>query len=423
MAAAPRAKLERLAAPLARIDGTGDYSLTQHVQGAVDLLDQMRRSGSATVEDFLNQSNLLARQAYDPEVIELAKQLKSTNPVELTNKVRQYAEDAKYAANYEGPGLFGDRPDPKTPQQAFEDAFGVKLGERSAPAPIEAPAAPQKSADFEQSFKPAPKPTNPQDILDKLRAASKLADQFYKDERVPFSDTGIARAVKTDEPDQIVSKFIGAGKGDRAQKFYARLDAKGQAAVRYGIVASALDKATDASSGIFSPKRFVTALDKTDEAQGVFFRGKDKWELDGFANLMAHLTRAGQYAENPPTGQRLIPYLLGGGLASGVSGLVTHAGVPLGAGLAGNASAIGMIAIARLLFTTPKGRDFLLSSSSLEPGTRAMNALVSQIDSTLSRGASVTVSRGKDRVVEFPGPQGTTNPSVQTLQQSAAPGR
>jgi hypothetical protein len=202
-----------------------------------------------------------------------------------------------------------------------------------------------------------------------VQAAARKADGYYRTMRIPFRDPMIARAAVTTEPDQIFSKFIQAGKEDRAQKFYNALDAKGRAAVRYQIVADAAEKATDSASGVFSPQKFYSALDKTDEAFGVFFKGPDRWEIDGFKNLMAHVTRAGQAAENPPTGNRLVPLLAGG---AGAATAIIGGAVPFATGY-------GLLKGAELLFTTRAGKKYLLASSQARPGTKAMENLLEMI--------------------------------------------
>jgi hypothetical protein len=45
---AVRAKIERIAAPLAQVEAKGEWSLTPHVEGALDLLDQAKKAGIKT---------------------------------------------------------------------------------------------------------------------------------------------------------------------------------------------------------------------------------------------------------------------------------------------------------------------------------------------------------------------------------------
>lgn len=211
-----------------------------------------------------------------------------------------------------------------------------------------------------------------------LAQAWRKADAFYRQRVVPFKDRALASALKDAPADEVFGRFAKAGKGDRAQRFYQALDPKGQAAVRYGLVAQAMDKAVDESRQVFSPAKFAQTLAHLREPKDVFFQGQAKRELDGFAKLMRHVERAGQYAENPPTGQRVIPWLLGGAAA-------------LNAPLAAQLAAIS--GSARALLTTPAGQRFLLAASSLEEGSPAMAKLLQRIERTMPKLAGATAAQ------------------------------
>ena len=59
---------------------------------------------------------------------------------------------------------------------------------------------------------------------------------------------------------------------------------------------------------------FLTKLrDQNDKALQTFFRGRDRKELEGLRNALEATRSAQDAAVNPPTGQRLAPYLVGGG--------------------------------------------------------------------------------------------------------------
>ena len=201
-----------------------------------------------------------------------------------------------------------------------------------------------------------------------LTNAWRKADQFCKERVVPFKDRQLANAMKDAHADEIYTKFVQAGKGDRAEHFYGALDARGQAAVRYGMVANAMEKAVDETRNVFSPAKFALAMEKIKDARGAFFRGAAKQEIEGFTKLMRHVERAGQYAENPPTGQRVIPWLIGGAAA-------------VNAPLAGQAAALS--GIVRTMLTTGPGKRFLLAASKLEDGSRAMAKLLQRIEQTM----------------------------------------
>lgn len=118
-----RNKLERMAAPLARAESAAGYSLQPTIKSALELLEDAEAHGAATLDDYIRQQGLFSDREYSPEAIAFAKALKSTNPVELTHAARRYAERAKYAEEYQGPGMFGDIPAPLPPRAAFNDSF------------------------------------------------------------------------------------------------------------------------------------------------------------------------------------------------------------------------------------------------------------------------------------------------------------
>jgi hypothetical protein len=218
--------------------------------------------------------------------------------------------------------------------------------------------------------------------VSEVQDAARVADEFYKRARVPYKDAMLAAAAKDKEPDQIFQRFIQQGKGDRAERFYRALDPKGQEAVRHKIVATAVQKATNDSTGVFSPQKYFTQMNKLKDATRVFFQGAGEEEIDGFNNLMAHVTRAGQYAENPPTGQRL------------ASGLVT-AGTILNPVMGARVAAVA--AASKYLFTTDAGKKFLLASSKLPPGSLKMASLVRSLERQLPVAASRAATQPEDQ--------------------------
>ena len=113
-----RNKLERMAAPLVTVEGDRGWSLTQPVQEALKLLEDASAHGMKNLDEYLHQGGLLTDQQYSPEAVTLAKHLQSTNPTDLGAMAREYAQDARFAA--EGSGLFGEAP---TPAGAFQRAF------------------------------------------------------------------------------------------------------------------------------------------------------------------------------------------------------------------------------------------------------------------------------------------------------------
>lgn len=176
-------------------------------------------------------------------------------------------------------------------------------------------------------------------------------------------DRAFAKAVSGAEPDQVFSAFIKAGKGDKAANFYKNLDPKGQAALRYQMAQNALDKATNESTGSFSPAKFALEFERMSAPYGNIFKGADKAQMDGFVKLMRHVERAGQYMENPPTGNRLVGVLMGGAAVMEPTAMATTGGIA------------GTL---KLLFTTEAGKRILLAAKGLPPNSPKMANLLMQ---------------------------------------------
>lgn len=217
------------------------------------------------------------------------------------------------------------------------------------------------------------------------------ADQYYQKEYVPLKNSTLKAARESNEPDQIYSKFIQAGKGDRAQNFYNSLDPDGQAAVRSQIVRDAFEKASE-RDGVFSPAKFAQSLEKVKDASGVFFKGQDKFELDGFTNLMRHIQRAGQVAENPPTGQRLILTMLAGEGAGTIGRIAGHGPEAGVAALATGGTALASARALTKLFSSKAGKALLLAASDTKVGSTAMENLIEKnLPKVLAPSAASTV--------------------------------
>jgi hypothetical protein len=192
--------------------------------------------------------------------------------------------------------------------------------------------------------------------------AWRQADGYYKANVVPFKEAGFKDLVKTAEPEKAWRYLLANNTESRAVRMFNGLDRNGRNAVKYGLVKEAMETATD-GKGNFSPAKFAKYLEDHDAAVGTFFKGAERKDLDGFRNLMRHVERAGQYAENPPTGNRVVPWLIGGAaIYSGTAAKVGMAGLTI-----------------RALFQTKTGRDLLLSAARYKPGTPEMERVLTQI--------------------------------------------
>jgi hypothetical protein len=132
---AVRAKLERIAPQLLRVEGRPDWSLTDATRQAIALSEDARVH-KIPIEDAAQQAVIGADRGYTPEAVDVAKTLEQ-GPVKAAGAFRRYANDE--ALSREGSqGAFFT---PPTRAEAFDDAFRVpntiarvKMSERgSAP--------------------------------------------------------------------------------------------------------------------------------------------------------------------------------------------------------------------------------------------------------------------------------------------------
>lgn len=207
--------------------------------------------------------------------------------------------------------------------------------------------------------------------------AWRMADGFYRANLVPFKEQGFRDLVKTAEPEKAWRYLLAqGGVRSRAERMYRSLDDQGRGAVRYGLVKDALDNATTPRE-TFSPAKFAKYLEDNENAVSTFFKGSELQEIRGFQNLMRHVERAGQFAENPPTGQRVIPFLIGGAamVEPGTAATVAAAGTGV-----------------RALFQTRSGRNLLLAMSRAKEGSPAATRIAQRAVARITAGSTIAAS-------------------------------
>lgn len=123
-----RNKMERVAAPLAGVEGS-EWDITPKVQEAMDLIEEANAHGTKNLDDFMKQGGLFMEQKYSPESVTLAKAFQNGKQADLIGAVKQYYEDAAYAKA--GPSLFGEPPNPKS---SFDESFGKIINRGNRPA-------------------------------------------------------------------------------------------------------------------------------------------------------------------------------------------------------------------------------------------------------------------------------------------------
>ena len=133
----------------------------------------------------------------------------------------------------------------------------------------------------------------------------------------------------------------------------------------------------------FSPQKFSTALrsilDKeTRVKKSGLFAPQEIDELSGTANIMSVVKRAGQFAENPPTGARWIDFLLGPGI--GYEAGKTLFGQAGGEGaLAGATGVAAYAGLMKFLTTTQIGKNLAFAASKISPTSPAMKMIMQQV--------------------------------------------
>ena len=223
------------------------------------------------------------------------------------------------------------------------------------------------------------------DILDfaqnsgnnKLFGELKRANALYA-QLQSGKDKAFANVSRGSEPDQIFSQFMKVGKGDKVANFYKNLDPKGQAALRYQMAENAFEKAWDPNKEVFSPAKFAQEFERLREPYSNIFKGGDKAQMDGFIKLMRHVERAGQYAENPPTGNRVIPALLGGAAVLEPTAIATTG---------------ALSGTMKLLFTTEAGKRILLAAKDLPPGSTGLTNLFNAAQKLAVAGGATAASK------------------------------
>lgn len=174
------------------------------------------------------------------------------------------------------------------------------------------------------------------------------------------------------------------------KEFKKANDAFIQYDIKFDVLRQAYDKAmgTTKAGEMFSPKKFSTELKNL--ANDPQYKKNIKWtpdevqEMTGLANILQVVKRAGQFAENPPTGLRygLLSTLAGMGAAGGMAG-----GVAGGVGAVAGAGTIA--GVTTFLTTTQAGKKIARSASKIEPRSYQMKILMDQIYNQLPKAINI----------------------------------
>ena len=228
----------------------------------------------------------------------------------------------------------------------------------------------------------------------KLQARGEVSDDVYSQFKTLFgaASNDIENWTSQIQRPDIMEKFKA---GNEAYKNYV---------VKYDILQRVFDKTTRevGDDVLFSPAKFSNNLDaivKKDKYLNVFTQ-PERDEMAGLANILQVAKRAGQYLENPPTGNRWGPV----GALGSVEGAAYLAGGASGA--TATMAAIPVVAlIGKFLTTTDAGKKLALSASKVGPKTVGMNEVMTQIYKQLPRFAAQAAASGNNPFsVEEAGP-------------------
>jgi len=153
------------------------------------------------------------------------------------------------------------------------------------------------------------------------------------------------------------------GKPEISEGLKSANDAYKQYVVRYDVLSRAYDKVTRevGDKTFFSPQRFSNALDSIVKKDRYLktFTPEQRTDMVGLANIMQVAKRAGQFMENPPTGNRAVDLILAGGS-------VTTPEVPISW-------------VTTFLTTTQPGQKLLTAAAKMQPGSPEMANMISGI--------------------------------------------
>jgi hypothetical protein len=169
------------------------------------------------------------------------------------------------------------------------------------------------------------------------------------------------------------------GRGDVKGAIKTANDAYKTYVVKHDLIQKAYDKAvgTVGAGEMFSPKKFSTELKKIayKDKQIGLFKPDEIQHMTGLANVLQVVKRAGQYAENPPTGNRWgLPILVAATAPFSWKAAIAETGVA---------------SFARILTGTEIGKKLAMSASKVEPNSPAMGKIVKTVYNLIPKAAAV----------------------------------
>lgn len=189
----------------------------------------------------------------------------------------------------------------------------------------------------------------------------KASNRIFKDNFAKAKDTELKKVLtKGKATPEVVNTVVKGGKTSELKRLHGNIDLKGREAVRQQILKNALEKANG------NPTIFLNELNRLNnrKAIDIFFKGKDKAELQGYKKYLDITRRAQEEAASIATQQE-----------------VTAAGLIGGAALApkpviGAAATIGVLGRA---FESAPVRNLLLKLSKLPPTSKKAKDIANRL--------------------------------------------
>ncbi len=211
----------------------------------------------------------------------------------------------------------------------------------------------------------------------------RAANKFYKDTVVQYKQGALHQAMKSGDSEKMLDMLIGVGGGtgkdstNVAKTLYKGLDTKGKETVRYAMLEKSFNDSLQ-ETGVFSPAKFASRLERFQKRADVFFKPQDKAYIDGLTKYMRFAQNSGDFAANIKTGQKGVGTAYA--LAAGAGGMINPTGTM---------ASIGGVIGLKKLFRTKRGRSFLLALSKTTDDSRKTADLITKINAYVSRGAGL----------------------------------
>jgi len=214
----------------------------------------------------------------------------------------------------------------------------------------------------------------------KERASLAELDKVYAIQAKTQKKTKLRNAlVNGDVKPEEAAKVLFSNSPTDVRELYKTLDDQGKANARAAIINKVLDISGD------SPEKFLSAVKKYKTQYSTFFQGNEKYKIDGLIAYLNASKRAATANLDTATGQRTIPFLLAGGVASD---LTTSGGAAT--------ATIGTLSALSRIYESGPVRRALMRMSKAKEGTPNYDAALIGVD-TAVRSQIEQSEKGKEK--------------------------